>query len=328
MIQKRCNRVLDSLEGERDVKILVTGGAGFIGSHVVDRYIQDGHTVTVVDDLSTGDERNLNPEAYFFKFDIRDSDLEELFAYSGFDVVNHHAAQIDVRKSVGDPRHDAGVNIVGSINLLECSRKHSVKKFIYISTGGAVYGEPAWLPVQEDHPINPKCHYGISKHTAEHYLHLYSILYGLRYTIFRYPNVYGPRQNPYGEAGVNAIFIGKMLSGECPTIFGDGEQLRDYVYIDDIVEANVLALTAGDNEVFNLGSGVGTSVNEIFQLLKKMIGFSGRPHYAPLRPGEIRQIYLDSSKARRMLGWEVKTDLKEGLQRTVEWFRDNDRWKF
>ncbi|GFP43884.1 UDP-glucose 4-epimerase, partial [Candidatus Hakubella thermalkaliphila] len=166
--------------------------------------------------------------------------------------------------------------------------------------------------------INTRIVSWISKHTAEHYLHLYSILYGLRYTIFRYPNVYGPRQNPYGEAGVNAIFIGKMLSGECPNVFGDGEQLRDYVYIDDIVEANVLALTAGDNEVFNLGSGVGTSVNEIFQLLKKMIGFSGRPHYAPLRPGEIRQIYLDSSKARRMQAGEVHIDIREWWQTAYE----------
>ncbi|MGH7816477.1 MAG: NAD-dependent epimerase/dehydratase family protein, partial [Candidatus Binatia bacterium] len=221
------------------MKILVTGGAGFIGSHVADRFVNDGHAVVVLDNLVSGDRRNLNPKARFVETDIRDSrGIEDLFAAERFDVIDHHAAQMDVRKSTEDPLYDAEVNILGSINLIMNAARHAVKKFIYISTGGAVYGEPTRLPVEEGDPINPECQYGISKHTVEHYLYLYRLLYKLNYTVLRYPNVYGPRQNPRGEAGVIAIFAGKMLEGEAPTIFGDGQQLRDYIYVGDVAEAN------------------------------------------------------------------------------------------
>ncbi|NOX98120.1 MAG: NAD-dependent epimerase/dehydratase family protein, partial [Nitrospirae bacterium] len=268
-------------------KILVTGGAGFIGSNLVDRLIKEGHEVVIVDDLSTGLERNLNPEAKFYKMDIREEKLAEVFATEKPDFVSHHAAQMDVRRSVREPMFDAAVNILGSLNIIENCRKHKVKKIIYISTGGAVYGEPDYLPVDEKHPIEPECQYGISKHTVEHYLHLYKLTYGLNYTVLRYPNVYGPRQNPHGEAGVNAIFIGKMLKNEVPTIFGDGKQLRDYVYVDDVVKANLLSLERGEGQIYNIGSGIGTSVNKIYQTLQGILGFQEAPKYASSRTGEI-----------------------------------------
>lgn len=306
-------------------KVLVTGGAGFIGSHVVDRLITEGHSVVVVDNLSTGFRENLNPEATFYEEDIRNgAKMEEIFAAELPEYVNHHAAQMDVRKSVEDPLFDAENNILGSLNLIGLSTKYKVKKFIYISTGGAVYGEPTYLPVDEDHPINPECQYGISKHTVEHYLYLYELHYGLKSIILRYPNVYGPRQNPNGEAGVVAIFIGKMLRGEPPTIFGDGRQLRDYVYIDDIVEANLLAMNSQCTGIYNIGSGVGTSVNQIYNKLKRLLKFNGEPQFAPPRTGEISKIYLSSTKASMDLGWSCKVSIDDGLELTVEWFRTHN----
>ncbi len=304
-------------------KILVTGGAGFIGSHVVDRFVKEGHSVFVVDNLATGSLRNLNSAAQFYEEDIRDSArMEEIFAEVHPDYVNHHAAQMDVRRSIEDPLFDAENNILGSLNLIDLAKRFEVKKFTYISTGGAVYGEPSRLPVNEDHPVNPECQYGISKHTAEHYLHLYQLHYGLKTIVLRYPNVYGPRQNPRGEAGVVAIFIGKMINGESPTIFGDGEQCRDYVYVGDIVEANHLGMTSDRTGIYNLGSGVGTSVNQICQKLQKMTGFTGEVKSAPARTGEIFKIYLDSAKASAELGWFCQTDLDTGLAKTIEWFRE------
>jgi UDP-glucose 4-epimerase len=313
------------------MKILVTGGAGFIGSHVTDRFVADGHEVTVLDNLVTGHRKNLNPKARFVEMDIRDGKrVEQLLAAERFDVIVHHAAQMDVRKSTEDPLYDAEVNILGSLNLIMNAARHGVKKFIYASTGGAVYGEPSHLPVTEDDPINPECQYGISKHTAEHYLHLYRLLYKLNFTVLRYPNVYGPRQNPRGEAGVIAIFAGKMLDAETPTIFGDGQQLRDYVYVSDIAEANALALSKGAGEIINIGSEKGTSVQDLFDHLKGMIGFKGKPNSAPLRPGEINKIYLSGRKAKRTLGWEPKVGLPEGLRQTVEWtrqVRQTGKWR-
>lgn len=313
------------------MKILVTGGAGFIGSHVTDRFLQDGHEVTVLDNLVTGDRRNLNPKARFAELDIRDAKgIEQLLAAERFDVIDHHAAQMDVRKSTEDPLYDAEVNILGSVNLIMRACRHGVKKFIYISTGGAVYGEPARLPVTEEDPINPECQYGISKHTVEHYLHLYRLLSKLNFTVLRYPNVYGPRQSPKGEAGVIAIFSGKMLESETPTIFGDGQALRDYVYVSDVAEANALALSKGDGEIINIGSERGTSVQELFDHLKAMTGFGGEAHRAPLRPGEIRQIFLSGQKARRVLGWAPKVGLPEGLRQTVDWtnaVRQKGQWR-
>jgi UDP-glucose 4-epimerase len=304
---------------------VVTGGAGFIGSHVVDRLIQDGHHVAVVDDLSTGSRQNVNPSATFYQTDIRSDDLSSIFEKEKPDFVDHHAAQMDVRRSVQEPLFDADVNILGSLNLIENSLRHNVKKIVYISTGGAVYGEPDYLPVDENHPVRPLCQYGISKHTVEHYLYFYGHTYGLRYTVLRYPNVYGPRQNPFGEAGVNAIFIGKMLRGQVPTIFGDGEQLRDYVYVSDIVRANIAALERGDGHIYNIGSGIGTSVNQIYAKLQRIIGFSHAPIYAEPRTGEIQKVSLESSKAWNELGWKVQVGIDEGLTRTVEWFGEHLR---
>jgi len=287
-------------------RILVTGGAGFIGSHLVDRLIAEGFDVAVLDNLSTGFASNINPKSRFYQADICDAPaIERIMTVERCDYVSHHAAQMDVRKSVDDPVADARANILGSLNLILAAVKFGVKKFVYVSTGGAVYGEPKYLPVDEHHPINPICQYGISKHTVEHYLYLYALHYGLKYTALRYPNVYGPRQNPKGEAGVNAIFIGLMLKGEAPTIFGDGEQMRDYVFVDDVVEANMRALAYGDNDVYNIGAGVGISVNHIYETLCRILGVDRPAQYGPARLGEVFRIYLDGRKAERELKWRV-----------------------
>jgi len=304
------------------MRILVTGGAGFIGSHVADRFVEHGHEVVVLDNLITGDRRNLNPQVRFVKMDIRDSKgIEQLLATERFDVIDHHAAQMDVRKSTEEPLYDAEINILGSLNLITSAARHGVRKFIYISTGGAVYGEPKRLPVEEEDLINPECQYGISKHTVEHYLYLYRHLYKLNYTVLRYPNVYGPRQNPQGEAGVIAIFAGKMLDGETPTVFGNGQQLRDYVFVGDVAESNVLAVTRGDGQIINIGSEVGTSVLKLFEHLANLTGFKGQPQFAPPRPGEIFKIYLSGRKAKKVLGWQPSVAVEEGLRRTVDWMK-------
>jgi UDP-glucose 4-epimerase len=304
------------------MKILVTGGAGFIGSHVADAYLQEGHEVAVLDNLSTGFRRNVPTKAVFFETDILDSEgVFRVFEEFQPEIVNHHAAQMDVRRSLIEPEFDARTNILGSLHLILASVSYAVKKFIYISTCGAVYGEPKSLPVREDHPVNPECAYGISKHTVEHYLHLYRFLEGLDYTVLRYPNVYGPRQNPKGEAGVNAIFIDQMLEGTIPTIYGDGEQLRDYVYVGDIVAANVAALTRGSGEIVNIGSGTGVSVNQIVTVLARLLDFRESPKYAPARAGEIYKIYLDPTHAKEILGWKAQVPFEEGLRRTIEWHR-------
>lgn len=304
------------------MKILVTGGAGFIGSHVVDAFIDNGHEVVIIDDLSTGRKSNMNPGARFYKADIRDPRVEDIFRTERPDVVSHHAAQMDVRRSVADPLFDADVNILGSLRLIEFAKKFSVKKFIYISTGGAVYGEPEYLPCDEMHPINPICQYGASKHTVEHYLYMYHANYGLNYTVLRYPNVYGPRQDPHGEAGVVAIFCGKMLAGEQVTINGDGEQTRDYVYVGDCARANLLVAT--DNKavgIYNLGSDKGTSVNEIFASLAQITSYQLPPLHGPAKIGETRFIYLNAEKAARELGWDARVSLVDGLAKTVDYFR-------
>jgi UDP-glucose 4-epimerase len=304
------------------VRILVTGGAGFIGSHVADRMVALGHEVAVLDDLSTGFREFVPQQARFFEASLADpAAIDACLAEFRPELVDHHAAQIDVRKSVQDPRRDATVNILGSLGLLESCVRHGARKVIYASTGGALYGEGRTLPATEDHPVNPEAPYGASKHTVEHYLYIWKLLHGLDYTVLRYPNVYGPRQNPHGEAGVNAIFIGMMLEGKRPKIFGTGEQVRDYLNVEDVVRANELALDRGSGEIVNIGTGVGTSVNEIFRTLKELLDFDGEPIYEEARPGEIQRIYLDASRARRVLGWEPKVVFREGLRRTVEWTR-------
>ena len=300
----------------------MTGGAGFIGSNVVDRYLELGHEVAVLDNLATGNRRFVPRRARFYCADLtQPGEVETCVSEFRPEAVSHHAAQIDVRHSVDDPRRDAVVNLLGTLNLLESCTRHRTRKLIYASTGGAIYGEGRTLPATEEHPINPEAPYGASKHSVEHYLYVWKLLHGLDYTVLRYPNVYGPRQNPKGEAGVNAIFIGLMLRGECPRIFGSGEAIRDYLYVGDVAEANGLALERGSGEILNLGTGVGTSVNQIFQELKSLTGFSGEPVYESARPGEIQRITLDASRARKVLGWEPRVSFREGLVRTLEWSR-------
>lgn len=307
-------------------KILVTGGAGFIGSHVVDLFVAQGYEVVIVDDLSTGRASNLNPAAKFYQVDIRSPQLREVFETEKPDFVSHHAAQMDVRRSVAQPLFDADINILGSINLLEIAKDFQVKRLVYISTGGAVYGEPERLPCDESHPINPICQYGASKHTVEHYLYMYYANYGLKYTVLRYPNVFGPRQDPHGEAGVVAIFTGRMLAGESVTINGDGEQTRDFVYVGDCAQANLLALTI-DHEpgIYNLGWGRPTSINEICSVLVEITNYSLPVQYGPAKVGETRHIYLDASKAKKDLGWEPTITLEEGLEKTVEYFKISEK---
>ena len=304
------------------MRILVTGGAGFIGSNVADRFVAMGHEVAVLDDLSSGFREFVPPAARFVEADIADAEaVFRFFAEWRPEVVSHHAAQIDVRKSVEDPVRDARINLLGGITMLQACTRNGVRKVIYASTGGALYGEGRSLPATEEHPVNPEAPYGASKHSLEHYLYIWKLLHGLDYTVLRYPNVYGPRQNPHGEAGVNAIFIGLMLEGKTPRIFGTGEQLRDYVYVDDIVEANVLALNRGGGETVNIGTGVGVSVNRIFEELKSILGFQGKAIYDAPRLGEIQRIYLDATRAGQVLGWKPKVGFREGLERTLEWAR-------
>jgi UDP-glucose 4-epimerase len=304
------------------VKVLVTGGAGFIGSHVVDAYLADGYEVVIVDDLSTGRKSNINPAATFYQLDIRDPQLADIFESERPDYVNHLAAQVDVRRSVADPVFDAEVNILGSLNLLECVRMNPVKRLIYVSTGGAVYGEPEYLPCDEAHPIRPIAQYGASKYIVEKYLYMYQLNHGVNYAVVRYPNVYGPRQDPHGEAGVVAIFTGRMLAAEQVVIHGDGEQQRDFVYVGDCVQANLLLTGADMDGTFNVGSGRGTSVNELFRALRDITNYELAPVYGPPKLGETRHIYLSAEKARSELGWRQTKGLKQGLEETVNFLRN------
>ena len=304
------------------MRILVTGGAGFIGSHVSDALVEQGHNVAVLDNLSTGFRRNIPKEARFFEQNILEKEgVNRCFEEFKPEIVYHHAAQMDVRFSIEEPEFDAQTNILGTLHLILAAAETHVKKFIYISSGGAVYGEPDTLPVTEANSIKPECAYGITKHTPEHYLYLYKQLCALDYTVLRYANVYGPRQNPKGEAGVNAIFIAQMLEGKPPTIYGDGEQLRDYVFVSDIVKANLLALNKGSGQILNIGSGVGTSVNQIASILARLLAIHEAPVYAPARAGEIQNIYLDPTLAKNILGWETEISFEEGLRRTIEWHK-------
>jgi UDP-glucose 4-epimerase len=299
------------------MKILVTGGAGFIGSHVVDAFIAAGHNVVVVDNLLTGRRSNLNPAAKLYQLDIRSAELEEVFAAERPEVVDHHAAQIDVRKSVADPLYDADVNLKGGLNVLSLAVKYGARKFIYISSGGAIYGDPLYLPCDEKHPIQPLSPYGATKYFLELYLPIYRQIHGLDYTILRYPNVYGPRQDPTGEGGVIAIFTGALMQNRPVTIYGDGEQTRDYLFVGDCARANLLALTGGSGGVYNLAWGRETSVNQLYRAISAITGCEIEPSYLPARPGEIFRTTLDASLAGKELGWEPLVPLEEGLRRTV-----------
>ncbi len=314
-------------------KVLVTGGAGFIGSHIVESYLEEGYQVVVIDDLSRGNRENLNKEARFHKMDINDRKIAEVFAEEKFDLVNHHAAQIDLRISVKEPLLDAKINILGTLNLLENCLKYKVRNFIFISSGGAIYGEPEDMPVDEYYPKNPLSPYAVAKHTIEHYLCYYRETFALNYVALRYANVYGPRQDPLGEAGVIAIFSQRMLKKDRPTIFGDGEQLRDYIYVDEVVDINMLVsqkieslnerrITSPDDLSYNVGIGKGNSVNFLYRALAKITDFQEKPIYAPGKKGDIRKIYLDTEKAKKELGWQAKLQLEDGLKKTVKWFKE------
>ncbi|MGA7836772.1 MAG: NAD-dependent epimerase/dehydratase family protein, partial [Ignavibacteriaceae bacterium] len=268
------------------MKILVTGGAGFIASQISDAFINEGHEVFIIDNLSTGFEKNINPKANFIKADICDKNLSQLFEKEKFDIVNHHAAQMDVRRSVADPAFDANTNIIGTINLLQNCVNTGVNKFMFASTGGAVYGEQDYFPADEKHPTSPLSPYGISKLAVEKYLYFYNAQYKLNYSILRYANIYGPRQNPFGEAGVIAIFTTKLLNKEQPVINGNGEQTRDYVFVGDVVKANLLALTDGNTDIYNVGTGLETNVNEIFNKLNSIIGNGQQEKHGPAVAGE------------------------------------------
>jgi len=301
------------------MEVLVTGGAGFIGSNIVDGLIEEGHKVIVVDNLSTGKKEHLNEKAEFYQLDIIDQELEKVFEENSITHVIHHAAQIDVQHSIKNPLFDAHNNILGTINLLEISKGYEVEKIIYASSA-AVYGEPDYLPVDEEHPIKAMSPYGITKHTPEHYIKMYSELYDLKYTIFRYSNVYGPRQDPKGEGGVVSIFVDKMLAEERPVIFGDGEQTRDFIHVYDIVKANLLALEKGDNILVNISTESKDSVNDLANYLNEILPYSLEAINEEARKGDILHSSLANGKAKELLGWIPDYDLRAGLEQTVEYY--------
>ena len=310
----------NQLDGVRDLKALVTGGAGFIGSHIVDLLLAKGHTVSVVDSLVTGKRRNLAKEARFYEVDIRNSELQDVLAAETPEVVFHEAAQMSVKVSTDRPIYDAEVNVVGLLNLLEACAATGVRKVIFASSG-ATYGNPVYLPIDEDHPQVPGAPYGITKMVAEHYLRYYAQDRGVQFTSLRYGNVYGPRQDAHGEAGVVAIFITQLLRGGIPTIHWDGEQVRDYVHVRDVAAANLSAATSGDGGCYGIGTGIGTSVNQIYALLSELLEVNREPHRAPRRAGDLRAAYFNIERARQQLAWSPTVSLRDGLLETVEAFR-------
>jgi len=309
------------------MKSLVTGGAGFIGSHLADRLIGDGHQVVVIDNLSTGKRENLNPKAKFYKIDICSSRISQIFRKEKPEIVFHYAAQIDVRKSVESPIEDAKINILGTLNLLENCKKYKVKKFIFASTGGAIYGDAGIIPTPENYPEFPLSPYGIEKLVAEKYLNYYYKVSGLPYIALRLANVYGLRQNSQGEAGVIAIFCDKMLSKKQPIINGSGRQTRDFVFVGDVVEANILALKKNKIGIFNIGTAKETNVNTIFKKLKELTGSKCKEIHGPALLGEQKRSCLNFLKAKKELGWKPKYSLDKGLNKTMEWFRNKSDFR-
>ena len=305
------------------MKILVTGGAGFIGSHVADRFLAAGHEVVVLDDLNTGQIENLPQKARFYQMDLGSPWLDELFRIERPDVVAHQAAQKSVRISVDDPVFDATVNVTGTVALLQASVHHGVKRFLFASTGGAIYGDTDAVPTPEDAPAVPVSPYGAAKLAAEVYLRTFHALNGLSFAALRYANVYGPRQDPHGEAGVVAIFSQRLLAGETASINGDGKQTRDFVYVGDVAEANLLALKSEAVGSFNVGTGVETDINRIFEIIKRLSGSSQPPEHAPAKAGEQRRSAVDVSKIANVMGWRPRTSLEEGLRETVRYFRES-----
>ncbi|MDR1952232.1 MAG: NAD-dependent epimerase/dehydratase family protein [Elusimicrobiota bacterium] len=306
------------------MKILVTGGAGFIGSNIVDVLIEKKHKVVVIDNLSTGKKENINRGEKFYKADIADKKtIDKIFAKEKPQIVIHNAAQIDVRKSVEDPAYDANVNIIGSINVLKACVNNKTKKIIFASSGGTIYGECGKKAPDEKALANPISPYGIAKFCVENYIKFFHLVYGLKYTILRYGNVYGPRQDPFGEAGVVAIFSKRMLSNEPVTVFGDGKQMRDYVFVGDVVNANVKSLLKGDNQIINIGTKKTISVLDLIKIMSKITGCSKKPNMKPKRDGELFKNFLDFGKAVKVLGWKPEVDINEGIAKTIEYFKKN-----
>jgi UDP-glucose 4-epimerase len=304
------------------LKVLVTGGAGFIGSHVADRLLADGHEVVILDDLSNGHVENLQSNARFYQMDLHSPWIEELFRIERPDAVVHQAAQASVRRSVEDPVFDAGVNVLGTAALLQASVHHGVRRFLFASTGGAIYGDADVIPTPEDYPALPVSPYGASKLSGEVYLRTFNALHGLSYAALRYANVYGPRQDPHGEAGVVAIFARRLLSKEKIRINGDGKQTRDFVYVGDVAEANARALGSDAVGSFNVGTGIETDITTIFQLLKQLTGSNQPEEHGPPLPGEQRRSVVDTRKIEKALRWKPNTSLQAGLDATVRYFRD------
>ena len=315
------------------MKILVTGGAGFIGSNVVDGYIGQGHTVVVVDNLFTGKRENLNPEATFYEVDIRSQRIHEIIEGEKPEVINHHAAQMSVPASVEDPAFDADVNIKGLINILEASRKNGVRKVVFISSGGAIYGETDQYPTPEDYSPRPLSPYAITKLASEHYLPYYHHQWGLKHTVLRYANIYGPRQVPHGEAGVVAIFMGLLMKNQPCTLYHFPEEpsgmIRDYCFVGDVVKANLLALDQGENDIFNIGTGEGTNTLDLFRIIFEEVkkvktdldDKLREPQRELARPGDITKSCLVVGKASTGLGWEPETSLTQGIEATLEWYQ-------
>ena len=302
------------------MNILVTGGAGFIGSHIVDAYIREGHHVAVLDNLSTGKREQVHPDATYYPFDLVDPRLKDVFERESIDVINHHAAQISVTQSVANPVFDAEINILGSLKLLQLAVSHKVRKIIFASTGGALYGEQDYFPANEEHPTNPLSPYGIAKLTVERYLEFFRENFKIQPTVLRYSNVYGPRQDPHGEAGVVAIFCKQLLKGQQPVIFGDGEQTRDFVSVFDVVNANLKALSENCQGTYNVGTGIETSVNTVAASLIKASGKTLSPQYNPPRMGEQRRSSIDHKKFNKEHGWQPAQSLDEGLKNTLDYF--------
>lgn len=303
------------------MKILVTGGAGFIGSHVVDGYLKNKHEVAVVSHFSSGERESLNKKAKFYKADIRNKEvLEKVFKDFKPEVVNHHAGHTSVKESVENPSYDAEINIIGSINVFELAVKYGVRRIIFPSTGGSLYGEAVKLPANENTPIKPISPYGVSKYCVEIYLDYFKRLYGIERVILRYANVYGPREGPLGKTGVVEIFIWKILKGEKPVVFGNGTQTYDYIFVEDVVRANILALN-GKEGIYNIGTGTETSLNELIEIISKVLGREVKPEYAPPRKGEVKRISLDGGRAKKELKFTPKYSLEEGIRRTIEWYR-------
>ncbi len=311
------------MEKSQKIKCLVVGGAGFIGSHLVDRLIKTGFSVSVIDNLSAGKKENLNPRAKFFRADIKSGGIKNIFRNEKPNAVFHYAAHIEARDSVKNPLNDAMTNIIGGLNVIEQCRKFGVKKIIFASSGGEIYGNASQIPTPETFPLSPISPYGVAKLSMERYLSSYAALFGIDYLAARYGNVYGPRQNPCGESGVIAIFGQKMMAGKTPTIHGDGKQTKDYIFIDDAVDATLLCFKKNVSGEINIAAGKEVSVNEIFARIKKIVGFKGMPRYAPLPSCGLKRGCLCIDKIQRDLGWWPKVDFSDGLSKTIIWLKEN-----